>query len=392
MNNSKKLINILQIIDAAPYGGAQKIAISIHRYASSKNYKFHYLLINRDDKEHKSRAIFEKFGYSFTEVNLYFVRAFPSYRFARFLQSCLIGFLFLTAILKFKVKIAHIHIYQSFYLLPIFRVLKLFRMSWVWTLHGNVGYTPEFREKIKKFVVDYKDRQDSFKITQVTPGINETLLLELIDEEVYPTIVNNGIDLGKYSFSLDARTRIRRQLNLKDYEILIGTVGRIEYEKGIDVLIEAFERFSEKKNIKLVIIGEGSFKDRLIDLVSNKQWCEKVFFVGSQNNVPDWLSAFDIYIQPSRAEGLSLAVIEALSVGIPVIATDVGGTNELLDGGKSGVLISKGSAEAIADAVKSLIDNVELRKKLSGKALEQAKNYSREKMVKAYLDIYHSLL
>jgi len=67
MNNSKKLINILQIIDAAPYGGAQKIAISIHRYASSKNYKFHYLLINRDDKEHKSRAIFEKFGYSFIE-------------------------------------------------------------------------------------------------------------------------------------------------------------------------------------------------------------------------------------------------------------------------------------------------------------------------------------
>ena len=116
-----------------------------------------------------------------------------------------------------------------------------------------------------------------------------------------------------------------------------------------------------------------------------------MFLVGAKNNIPEWLSAFDVYVQSSRAEGLSLAILEALAVGLAIVATDVGGTMDLLDNGQAGILVPPESPDELAKAIQQLVDEKETRETLASKAVEQAQNFSLMKMVESYQEIYQSI-
>jgi glycosyltransferase involved in cell wall biosynthesis len=136
-------------------------------------------------------------------------------------------------------------------------------------------------------------------------------------------IIKNAIDFNKYSFNTESRKEIREMFNLEN-NFVIGNVGRLHFQKNQSFILEIFKEFLKRcSGAKLVLIGEGEDEKKLkqkTDLLGIKNNC---LFLGSQNNVEKWLSAFDIFLFPSLFEGLPISLLEAQANGIPVLASSV---------------------------------------------------------------------
>lgn len=134
-------------------------------------------------------------------------------------------------------------------------------------------------------------------------------------------IINNAIQLDKFQFNEEIRKNERKKLNLTD-KFVIGNVGRFQYQKNHEFLIDIYSELNKKmNNLHLLLIGDGEEREKLEKKVKELKLNEKVTFVGIINDVPNKLQAMDMFLFPSRFEGLSLAAIEAQTNGLPVFAS-----------------------------------------------------------------------
>lgn len=170
------------------------------------------------------------------------------------------------------------------------------------------------------------------------------------------------------------RDKIRDQIRVRPEDLLIGHVGKMIPERDQKTLINAFYQVhSEFQNTKLVFVGEGPVRPDLELLVEKLGLERDVIFIGATRAVGDYLSAFDIYVNPTLDEGFGIAVVEAMLSKLPVILSDKGAHPELITEGESGYLYPGGDAELLAKKIRSLIERPEKRKKLGMNAYESAK-------------------
>ena len=135
-------------------------------------------------------------------------------------------------------------------------------------------------------------------------------------------IIKNGIDTERFRYNVHKRTEMREILGLED-NFVLGHVGRFSKEKNHEFLVCVFEDVIKMApDARLLLVGAGDEMDRIRSLVKKKQLEDKVIFTGSVTNVEDYLQAMDVFVLPSRFEGLGIAAIEAQCVGLPVIASD----------------------------------------------------------------------
>lgn len=135
-------------------------------------------------------------------------------------------------------------------------------------------------------------------------------------------IIRNAIDVDRLAFSQEARDNIRRQYALKD-DYVLGNVGRLHFQKNQSFAIDVFEKFLKiEPKSKLVLIGQGPDEKKLKEKVASLGLQKKVLFAGVQTNISEWLSAFDLFLFPSKFEGLSISGLEAQANGVPVIASE----------------------------------------------------------------------
>ena len=380
------------MVEANYFGGAQRIAINICDDWRQTNNRYSFLLINKFDAEHQMKTYLENNNINCIEVNLFLIRKIPSFRIARFLEVMMISFAFVRALTKFKIDLIHFHIFQGFYLIPLFRIIAFLRIPFLWTLHGDVDYPCSTMRTMLRVMKKINDKCIRFQITKVSQNTCLQLTKELMTVNKELIVIPNGIDLERFSYSKKARTTLRNSLKIPQDGILIGAVGRLEKEKGFDVLIKAFKSMPDMDIKNLVIIGEGSLNDEFDQLINSYHLSDKVMMVGAKDNIPDWLSAFDIFVQPSRGEGFGLSILEAMSVGLPVIASDVGGIPALLDNGKAGLLVHPESIDELVAAIYTLSIDKDLRQKYSSEATKRAQDYSASKMTDEYNQIYQSLI
>lgn len=145
---------------------------------------------------------------------------------------------------------------------------------------------------------------------------------------------------------------IRENLPKKSKNLKLLAVGRLAPEKGFDVLIDSIKYISPQYELKCKIVGDGPCKSELHELVELGGLSEVIEFTGRVSNVTELYDWADVFILPSFYEGLPNVVLEALSRGCPVVATDcVGGTSELLAGGKFGTLVKPGDADDLARGI-----------------------------------------
>ena len=206
-------------------------------------------------------------------------------------------------------------------------------------------------------------------------------------------LVHDGIDTTIFKKKED--TNYGQKLDIRNDAVVITFVGRLIYAKGVQDLISAFAKIKDTDpEVKLLIVGDGPYRANLENLAYQTDCASSILFLGqkNQNEVIDVLSATDIFVNPSYSEGLGISVMEAASIGLPIIATDVGGTREIITTDKTGILIKARDVGQLVEELGRLRANAELRKKLGGNARILAeRKFNWDKITGEYIKLYASL-
>jgi glycosyltransferase involved in cell wall biosynthesis len=185
--------------------------------------------------------------------------------------------------------------------------------------------------------------------------------------------VLNGIPVQRFKGSAERRAMARERLglDLAAATPVIGCVGRLVPLKNQRLMIEVLPALLRvHPALKLVIVGYGELEASLRELAATTGVAEQVLFTGQRSDVSDLLPAFDIFALPSRTEGLSIALLEACATGLAVVATAVGGNTEIIRHEETGLLIPVDDADALRDALMSLLNEPGLRRRLGTTASE----------------------
>ncbi|HCJ66688.1 MAG TPA: hypothetical protein DHV62_05005 [Elusimicrobia bacterium] len=205
--------------------------------------------------------------------------------------------------------------------------------------------------------------------------------------------IPNGVDIHKFfPVTPERKSTIREKLELK-YPRIVTFVGRLTKQKGLDFLIRGWRKICTNTfEIHLLLIGDGEERNNIENLIAQLKIQNMVHLLGNRHNIVDLLQASDIFILPSLAEGLSNALLEAMSCSLPVIATNIGGTAEIIENRTNGVLIELNSINQLYEGIIALTTNPELSSTLGRNARNTVKeNYSIEKITQSYISLYEKV-
>ncbi|HTR51243.1 MAG TPA: glycosyltransferase, partial [Kofleriaceae bacterium] len=198
--------------------------------------------------------------------------------------------------------------------------------------------------------------------------------------------IANGIRLDRYRPDPDARAAARVELGLADAWV-VGTVGRLDEHKNQALLVRAMAPHLSER-VRLVIVGDGPSRADVEAAVAALPDPGRVVLTGRRMDVPRLVPAFDVFALSSRTEGLPLVVPEAMAVGLPIVATAVGGLPGVVDDGETGLVVPVDAA-ALSAALGRLVSDPDLARAMGRRARAVAlARYSADRMVDAYLALY----
>jgi glycosyltransferase involved in cell wall biosynthesis len=210
-------------------------------------------------------------------------------------------------------------------------------------------------------------------------------------------IVPSGVDCARFAPPEDSeRQAARTKLGLSPREIAIGAVGTLTPRKGHRVLIEALAIARERTGdagLRCLIGGAGPLHDELATLARDRGCANRLQMLGALDDTRTLLAALDIFTMPSLNEGLGIAALEALAMGLPIVASAVGGLPEVVEDGVSGILFKPGDPQALAAGLIDLAMNPARRIAAGAAARQRAiARFSVEAMVQGNLDYYRYLM
>jgi sugar transferase (PEP-CTERM/EpsH1 system associated) len=202
------------------------------------------------------------------------------------------------------------------------------------------------------------------------------------------TVIRNGVDLSRF-VPVD-RHEARRAIGLPPDTLVFGAVGRLVPVKNHALLLDAAaELASGGVACSIVIAGDGPLRGSLEDRVNALGLSDRVRLLGHRSDVEQVFAALDVFVLPSRSEGMSNTILEAMASGLPVVATNVGGADELVINGETGLLVPEGSAPALATALRTLATDA-TRRRAMGRAgrLRIERQFSLTTMIREYEGFY----
>jgi len=255
----------------------------------------------------------------------------------------------------------------------------------VFTEHGRLSDTPPSskRKTANRILGRFPKR-----VFTVSAELKGHLVAEGFSDAAVD-VIYNGIDVGPLPGTME-RMSARQELGVTDDRFLIATIGRLDPVKDFGTLIEAVTRMPATSHPTLLIIGDGPERSRLEALAGPGE--PRVRFLGHRDDARKWLAACDVYVNSSVSEGISLTILEGMAAGLPIVASQVGGTPEIVDD-SCGRLIPPRNAAALADALQALSERPELRRQLGQGARQRVeRRFTLERMVGEYRDAYYSSL
>jgi glycosyltransferase involved in cell wall biosynthesis len=217
------------------------------------------------------------------------------------------------------------------------------------TAHGWTGHS--WRERSIYYPADRRLLARFPRVIAVSSEIRATL----VDAGAKPdrvVVVLNGIDPVAFTRNRSQRDAARTRFGLGSHDVAIGAVGRLEPQKGFTTLIRAFARISQEiREAKLVIAGEGSLRTALEQEITALKLEDRCHLVGHVDDVRSIHLALDLFVQASTYEGTPNAVLEAMALETPIVATNVGGTTELARDGVDALIVPANDEQALTDAM-----------------------------------------
>jgi glycosyltransferase involved in cell wall biosynthesis len=215
-------------------------------------------------------------------------------------------------------------------------------------------------------------------------AISESVAHFAIEQQGFPRelveILHNPVDLGRFRpGTANSRSAGRAELGLAQDASVVICVARFDPVKGVDVLLEAWpEVVSMNRRSTLLLAGDGPLRESLEQQARALGITESIRFLGYRSDVESLLHTADICVVPSRSEGLSLAAVEAMASGLPVVASRVGGIPEVVEDGRTGLLVEAENPKALASAITRLLGDTPLRIRLAASAGRAAQAYDIE--------------
>jgi len=259
---------------------------------------------------------------------------------------------------RFRVDIIHAHLTENT-LLAVLAARRLEHLKVCATVH-SVVFSPQrgplsLRGWLKRTAIERifcrADRIIAVS-REVAQAVQATSKVPL--ERI--TTIPNGVEPNPYHTERD-RFALRKSLNLPLNRPIVASVGRLIHLKGYQHLEAALALIPSERRPLALIIGDGPDRNQLEARAIALGLSEDIRFLGYRRDVPAVLAASDLFVLPSLWEGLPLALLEAMSAGLPVVATSVGGNAEVLEEGKSGLLVPPRNETALARAMSRLLEN-----------------------------------
>jgi len=221
-------------------------------------------------------------------------------------------------------------------------------------------------------------------------AINREIVDELLEAGVPPeriVVISNGVEVDRFDYRRDYRL---------GSTVTVLFVGRLHPQKGLDVLLPAFRRVIHSRpdiGWRLWLLGDGPLRPKLRMMAEQQGIGPAVKFWGQVNNVPAYLAQADMFVLPSRAEGMSNALLEAMAHGLPCVATRISGNTDLIQHNENGLLVTPESEAALAEAIIRLADDEVLRQKVGRLARQTVEaEYSMDRIAERYVRLYTMLL
>jgi glycosyltransferase involved in cell wall biosynthesis len=260
------------------------------------------------------------------------------------------------------------------------------------SIRDRGAYLTPMQKRVQRFVCRFADcvlvNAEAVKEWLTTEGYNPTKIV----------VIPNGVELERFD-ELPDPNRIRHDLGVADAAPLVMVVSRLTPKKGLEHFLEAAELLAPRfPDARFVVVGyanpaEHDYENTLKTLTDRLGITGRVIFTGLRHDVPALLAAATVSVMPSLNEALSNVLLESMAAGAPIVATRVGGTPEAIVDEVTGLLVPPGDANALAHAIRRLLEDSALAARL-GHAARQAieAGYSVEKMVRATERLYLDLL
>jgi len=257
------------------------------------------------------------------------------------------------------------------------------------TYHGNINSVsgPADSGGIKLVLV----RLLASKAVAVSDYLRTEYLLKAGFKPDKTVKIYNGVDWRKFDSSFD-RNEKRRKLGYTDDDRIVGIVANLRPAKGYDYFIEAAARIArENPNAKFLIAGHERehIRNKLDSQIESLGIGDSVQFLGFREDIPELIRCFDLFILSSVTEGLSIATIEAMGAGIPVVVTASGGPEEIVDDGVTGLIVPIRDADALASGALRLLGDSDLATRITDAAKKSVRErFGSYQMVEAYQRLY----
>jgi len=203
------------------------------------------------------------------------------------------------------------------------------------------------------------------------------------------SVILNSVDVQRYQGAVD-RIEIRQQLGVPVQSKLIAVVATFKKQKGHHYLIEAVSALIEKHpELHILFIGDGELKPDLQEMTRKLGLVDHIHFLGLRKDVPALLGASDFFVLPSLWEGLPMALIEAMATGLPVIATQVSGTKDVMLHLETGLLVQPGDAEQLSQAILQILSDPEDAKRMGDAGKSRVTEFfSAENQAQSHVKLY----
>jgi glycosyltransferase involved in cell wall biosynthesis len=295
----------------------------------------------------------------------------------------------LTALVRSRgIDVVHAHDYKVNLLAWLLaRATGVVPMS---TAHGYTGNSR--RELLLYYPADKKVLARFPVVVAVSSGVRDALVAGGCRPDRVRVLLN-GIDPAAFHRDPARRASARAKYGVSEHDVVIGAVGRLEVQKRFDLLIQAVATLREgHSQIRLLVAGDGSLREDLESLVTRQGLGGVCRLVGQVDDVVEFHHALDLLVQSSEYEGTPNVVLEAMAMETPVIATDVGGTAELMRSSIEGIIVPSGDVPALVGAIGGVVsDPGGARKRAEAARRRVELELSFESRLRRLEDIYREL-
>jgi glycosyltransferase involved in cell wall biosynthesis len=258
------------------------------------------------------------------------------------------------------------------------------------TSRRDVGFSRNWRLRLveERLINPLVDR-----VVAVSPAVAELTGREHGLPPGRLVTIENGVDVEVWTPEGQPRAEARRELALREDEIAVGVIGHLSPVKGhADFLRAAAHVYAQDSRARFVLVGDGPLRPALEALAASLGLGPRVVFAGTRADMPRVLSALDVVAVPSHSEGMSNALLEAMAMALPVVATRVGGNPDVVRDGVTGRLVPPRDPAALARALGELVKDPAARQSLGRAARRHvADNLSLSGMVRRYEELYRGV-